>query len=64
VSDVDRVTWSGSTPSFTASALAAPREDASVAPFAGGLVLVIGGRDGERAREDFELCAPEALDTI
>ena len=64
VSDVDRVTWSGSTPSFTASALAAPREDASVAPFAGGLVLVVGGRDGERAREDFELCAPEALDTI
>jgi hypothetical protein len=64
VADVDRVTWSGSTPSFVETALVTPREDASVAPLAGGLVLVVGGRSTDRALEDFELCAPDALDTI
>lgn len=64
VADVDRVTWSGSTPSFVESALVTPREDAAVAPLAGGLVLVVGGRSADRALEDFELCAPDALDTI
>jgi hypothetical protein len=64
VADVDRVTWSGTTPSFVAGALVTPREDASIAPLAGGLVLVVGGRSADRALEDFELCAPDALDTI
>ncbi|MBX7192748.1 MAG: hypothetical protein K1X94_11850 [Sandaracinaceae bacterium] len=61
---VDRITWTGSTPSFVSSSLATAREDASITPLAGGLVVIAGGRGADRPLADLELCAPDALEPL
>lgn len=61
---VERVTWTGSEPSFAPTTLGSAREDAAVTELAGGMLLVVGGRGPGGVVDGFELCAPSALELL